>query len=102
MKPSMMYGTIHFPQKIYKLRHLSLSQFVYFLREREEIFFTYFVPLSMEFLNKFKLLITMCGSGETFLTIREPMLPFASKSVFFPLKKAKKKPTKASLCTYWH
>ena len=42
----------------------------------------------------------MCGSVETFLTIREPMLPFASKSVFFPLKKAKKKPTKA-FTTYW-
>ena len=30
------------PSKIYKLRQTKLSQFVYFLREREEIFFTHF------------------------------------------------------------
>ena len=31
---------------MYKLRQTKLSQFVYFLREREEIFFTYFGPYS--------------------------------------------------------
>ena len=36
---------LSFPQKIYKLTQLSLSQFVYCLREREEIFFTYFGPI---------------------------------------------------------
>ena len=39
-----MFFLTHFPQKIYKLRQTKLSQFVYFLREREEIFFTYFRP----------------------------------------------------------
>ena len=49
------------------------------------------MSLTMEFLNKFKLLITMGGGGETFLTIREPMLPFASKSVFFSSQKSEEK-----------
>ena len=39
----------HFPQKIYKLSKTNLSQFVYFFRELEEIFFRYFGPFC--FLN---------------------------------------------------